>query len=63
MQIAAVTADGSGVATYAAVHYPFSRVEFVPGSDAQTSDGLLWGGDDVTVNIPPRSIPLLRTAM
>jgi hypothetical protein len=42
-----VTANGSGVATYTGTHYPLSRVQG-SGGDAQTSDRLLWGGDDLT---------------
>jgi len=50
LPVAQITADGSGVATYAATHYPLSRIELNSslGIDAQTNDGLLWGGDDVT---------------
>lgn len=44
LPVATVTANGAGVATYAASHYPMSRVD-----ENQTSDMLLWGGDEVTI--------------
>jgi hypothetical protein len=49
-----VTANGSGIATYTGTHYPISRVQGSAG-DQRTSDGLLWGGDDLTYPTPPPS--------
>jgi len=44
--VVSATANGGGVATVDHEHWPMSRVQGSDG-DAQTSDALLWGGDDV----------------
>jgi hypothetical protein len=54
LPVASVTANGSGIATFAYGHWPLSMVSGTV--DAQTTDFLLWGGDDVTLTgyTPPK---------
>lgn len=51
LPVAQVNSNSQGVATYVGQHFPITRLEILgdPAGDAQTSDLLIWGGDDLTL--------------